>query len=876
MLSSINRLRARFHRPPLELAAPIHLATGPERTEPATGLTQAEAERRLVAEGPNEQPSSKRRGVLAIARDILAEPMFLLLLACGAIYLLLGDRQEALVLLAFVVLVTAITLYQEHKTERALEALRDLASPRANVVRDGQRRRIAGRDVVRGDILFLGEGDRVPADAAIVSCMSLMTDESLLTGESVPVRKTTWDGRAAIERAGGDGLPFVYAGTLVTGGQAIAQVWSTGAGTEMGRIGKALAGIAPERTPLQRETGRLVRRLAVVAALLCLLVVVVYGLTRADWLDGVLAGLTLAMAILPNEFPAVLAIFLALGAWRLSRLRALTRRVPVIETLGAATVLCVDKTGTLTANQMSVQTLYADGSFFEVAESGDLPEEVHPLVEYAILASRRDPFDPMEKAFKALGERRLADTEHLHPSWTLVREYPLSDALLALSHVWRAPEGNEHVIAAKGAYEAIADLCHLPAADEARLREASEAMASDGARVLGVARARFRPGPLPEQQHDFDFELVGLVGLADPVRPAVPAAIADCAAAGVRVVMITGDHPRTARAIAHAIGLAAPAETLTGAELESLSEEELRVRIATASVFARVVPEQKLRVVRALQAAGEIVAMTGDGVNDAPALKAADIGLAMGGRGTDVAREASSLVILDDDFTTIVQAIRNGRRIFDNLNSAMAYILAVHVPIAGITVIPVLLGLPLVLLPVHIAFLHLIIEPACSIVFEVEPEDPAVMRRPPRDPRAPLYSRRLVGVSLLQGAGVLALLLAVFLIPLARGRGELEARALTFATLVVANLALILVNRSWTRSLLATLHVRNRALWWVIGAALGMLGLVLYVPALREIFRMAILHLDDVALALGTGVASVAWFEVLKVVRTRAAPKVGR
>ncbi len=841
------------------------------RTDPAWGLSEAAARERLAAEGHNELPSSRRRTLWHIAGEVVREPMFLLLLVCGGIYLFLGDRQEALVLLGFVVLVTAITLYQEQKTERALDALRDLTSPRANVVREGKRARIAGREVVRDDIIFVGEGDRIPADAALVSCSALSVDESLLTGESVPVRKAAWDGASPMARPGGDVLPFVYAGSLVTHGQGVAQVLAVGASTEMGRIGKALQTVAPERTALQRETGRLVKILAVIAAVLCLTVVGVYGLARRDWLDGLLAGLTLAMAILPNEFPAVLAIFLALGAWRIARQRVLTRRVPVLEALGSATVLAVDKTGTLTLNQMTVRRLHAGGQFYEVTDGTDtLPEEVHELVEYAILASRRDPFDPMEKAFKALGERRLAGTEHLHPAWTLEREYPLSDQLLALSHVWRSPDSDDHVIAAKGAYEAIADLCHLPADAHARLSEVAESMADDGGRVLAVARARFRSGELPPQQHDFDFELIGLVALADPIRPAVPAAIAECAAAHIRVVMITGDHPRTARSIAGQIGLSAPDDAITGPELDQMSDGDLRRRIAAVNVFARVVPEQKLRIVRALQSRGEVVAMTGDGVNDAPALKAADIGIAMGGRGTDVARESAGLVVLDDDFSTIVQAIRQGRRIFDNLRNAMAYILSVHVPIAGIAVIPALLDLPMVLLPVHIAFLHLIIEPACSIVFEVEPEDPDVMRRPPRDPRVPLYGRRLVGMSLLQGAVVLALLLALFLIALRRGAGELDARALAFTALVVANLALILVNRSWTRSLWQTLRVPNRALWWVAGAGVAFLGLVLYVPGLRGLFRLSYLHLDDVALCLGVGVVGAVWFEIVKLAQPRS------
>jgi P-type Ca2+ transporter type 2C len=845
----------------------------PDRADQLSGLTEAEASRRLRSEGFNELPSSRKRKLRDIFLDVLKEPMFLLLLACGGIYFLLGDHQEAIILIAFVLVVTGITLYQEHKTERALEALRDLSSPRALVIRDGKRTRIAGRDVVRGDCIVISEGDRVPADAALLSCSNLSTDESLLTGESLPVRKTTWDGATPVGRPGGEELPFIFAGTLVTHGQAVAEVLRSGPRTEMGRIGKALLTVVPEPSALQRETARLVRLLALIAVALCAVVVVAHGLVQRNWLQGLLAGLTLAMAILPNELPAVLAIFLALGAWRVSRKGALARRVPVLETLGAATVLCVDKTGTLTQNQMSVRKLLANGQFFDIsAEHAEpLPEFTHELVEYSILASQRDPFDPMEKAFKALGEQRLSGTEHLHPSWTLVRQYPLSDQLLALSHVWAAPDGVEHVIAAKGAYEAIADLCHLTPTEEQELRVRAEAMAAEGLRVLGVAKATFRIGSLPSRQHDFAFELVGLVGLADPIRPAVPGAIRQCYAAGVRVVMITGDQARTATSIAKQIGLRGAEDAVTGAELDVLSDTDLADRVRNVNVFARVVPEQKLRLVRALQSLGEVVAMTGDGVNDAPALKAADIGIAMGGRGTDVARESSGLVLLDDDFSTIVEAIRLGRRIFDNLKNAMAYILAIHVPIAGMTIVPVLLDLPPVLMPVHVAFLHLIIEPACSVVFEVEAEDPAVMRRPPRDPKAPLFGKRLVGMSLLQGASVFAIVLAMFLLTLHRGKGEFEARSLTFATLVVANLALIFVNRSWRLSFLETLRAPNKALWWVTGAGTVFLALTLYVPLLRNLFRFTSLHADDIMLSIAAGVLSIGWFEVLKVIQRRRA-----
>ena len=512
--------------------------------------------------------------------------------------------------------------------------------------------------------------------------------------------------------------------------------------------------------------------------------------------------------------------------------------------------------------------------FYDVPADGSapLPEEVHELVEFGVLASQRDPFDPMEKAFHALGDR-LAGTEHLHPNWTLVRQYPLSDQLLALSHVWRSPDGREYVIAAKGAPEAIADLCHLTAAQQSALQARVETMAREGLRVLGVARARFQPEALPSAQHDFEFELVGLAGLADPVRPTVPAAIQECYTAGIRVVMITGDHPHTAQSVARQIGLRAPSDVLTGADLDRLDDATLQQRIQSANVFARVVPEQKLRLVKALQAVGEVVAMTGDGVNDAPALKAADIGIAMGGRGTDVAREASALVIVDDDFSSIVHAVRFGRRVFDNLKNAMAYILAIHVPIAGMSLLPVPFRLPLLLLPVHIAFLHLIIEPACSVVFEMEPEDQAIMHRPPRSPREPLFGRRLVGLSLLQGFSVLVIVLTVFLVSLQRGQSEGEARALTFTTLIIANLGLIFVNRSAYRTIVETLRSPNRALWWVAGSALVLLAIVLYVPGLRALFRMAPLHVLDIAICVLAGVLSVAWLEIVKLLR-KAEPKV--
>jgi len=836
----------------------------------AKGLTEAEAAKLLKDVGYNELPSAKPRSAFTIAFEVVKEPMFLLLVAGGLIYLLLGDLQEALMLMGFVFVVMGITFYQERKTERALEALRDLSSPRALVIRDGEHKRIAGREVVPGDLILLSEGDRVPADAELLACTNLSADESLLTGESISVRKACSDGKAPMARPGGDDLPFVFSGSLVVQGQGVAVVKATGMQTEIGKIGKALQKVETEGTALQKETNRLVRNLAMVGLGLCTLVVIIYGWTRGNWIEGFLAGITMAMAILPEEFPVVLTIFLALGAWRISQSRVLTRRVPAVETLGSATVLCVDKTGTLTMNKMKVKKILAGSKFYELDDAaGRLPDAIHEVVEFSILASQIDPFDPMEKAFKQLGDSYLQKTEHIHSDWELVQEYPLSKKLLAMSRVWKSPSGKDYVIAAKGAPEAIANLCHLDSDQLKVLSKKIQTMAEEGMRVLGVARAYFKETELPDGQHDFNFEFMGLIGLEDPVRPGVPEAIKECYYAGIKVKMITGDYPGTAQAIARQVGL--PSErVVTGPELEKMSDSELQTLVGEVSIFSRMVPEQKLRLVLALKANGEVVAMTGDGVNDAPALKAANIGIAMGGRGTDVAREAASLVLLDDDFTSIVKAVRLGRRIFDNIKKAMAYILAVHVPIAGMSLIPVLLEWPLVFFPVHVVFLELIIDPACSVAFEAEPEEADVMSRPPRDPKKPLFSRRVIGLSLLQGLSVLFIVLAVFVISLYRGQGGNEARALTYTTLIIANLGLILTNRSWSRTIMETLSSPNPALWWVVGGALTLLAAVIYVPFLRELFGFAYLHPIDIVICFMAGLVSILWFEGLKIIYGRS------
>ena len=834
------------------------------------GLSEELVKEKLKKEGFNELPSSKPKNLLALAWGVVKEPMFLLLVACGVLYLLLGDVQEGLMLLGFVFVIMGIEFYQEKKTEKALDALKDLASPRALVIREGLERRIAGREVVTDDLIILQEGDRVPADATVLYSVNLMADESLLTGESVPVRKQEWNGTDPKTQPGGDDLPFVFSGSMIVQGNGIVQVTAIGQDTEIGKIGKALDSVIEEPTKLKTEMGSLVKKLAFIGIALCVLVIVVYTINRGDLLKGFLAGITLAMAMLPEEFPVVLTVFMALGAWRMSKRNVLTRKPSAVETLGSATVLCTDKTGTLTQNKMKVTRLYNGEKFHQVSELTGFPDEFHEIIEYGILSSQTNPFDPMERAITNMGEAYLKNTEHIHTDWQMVKEYSLSKDLLAMSRVFTNSGNQEQTIAAKGAPEAIFDLCHLPENEKAKYAAAVSEMASAGLRVLGVAKSLIGNENLPEIQHDFDFEFIGLIALSDPIRETVPEAVRECYQAGIRVIMITGDYPVTAMNIAREIGLKNCDVSISGSELQEMSEDELAERIKSVNVFARVVPEQKLKIVNALKRNREIVAMTGDGVNDAPALKAANIGIAMGEKGTDVAREASSLVLMDDNFASIVGAVKMGRRIFDNLQKALGYIFAIHVPIAGLSLIPVFFAdWPLLLWPVHIVFLELIIDPACSIIFEAEKEEKNVMNRPPKDINEPFFGAKKIWLSCSQGIGILAVVFAVYFFGLKLGYSEQEDRALAFTTLIAANIAVILSNRSWTRNIFQILGTSNRTVKYVVGGAAFFLILVLNVPFLLNLFQFEKISLVEALVCLILGFSSIVWFEIYKVFKAR-------
>ncbi|MBU1723137.1 MAG: cation-translocating P-type ATPase [Gammaproteobacteria bacterium] len=808
-----------------------------------TGLTQAEAARRLASNGENMLPGSVPKSLFAIALSVFTEPMFLMLLGAGGIYLALGDRAEASFLLGFVFVVIGITLAQERKTQRALESLRDLSAPRALVVRDGQEIRIPGREVVRGDVLVLHEGDRIPADALLLDGQ-LSVDESLLTGEAVPVNKSP--------------STTLSASTVVTKGVGMAEVSAIGVNTAVGRIGQALASTQEAPSGLQQASRKLIITLTIVGlAFATLLVLLGWLWDGRAFLDSLLSGIALAMAILPEEIPVILTVFLALGAWRISKQKVLTRRVSAVEALGAITVLAVDKTGTLTQNRMKMEELVAAGATFRNEGANALPETFHELAEFTLLATPLDPFDPMEKAIQTFAQQWLKDTEHWH-SQAPEFQYDLSAEILAMTQVFSSNDPARHLLACKGAPEAVADLCHLPATERDIIHQQVLSMAERGLRVLGVAKGQWQGKALPPSQHDFTFTFLGLVGFVDPPRAEVPAAIAECRAAGVRIIMMTGDHPATARAIAQQVNLSTRTAVMTGAEVAALSDAELHEQLQQVDMFTRLQPEQKLRLVQILQQNGEVVAMTGDGVNDAPALKAANIGIAMGERGTDVAREAAALVLLDDSFASIVAAIRQGRRIYDNITKATAFTFAVHMPIIVLALIPALLHWPILLLPVHIVLLELLIDPACSIVFEAEPEASDIMTRRPRKLSDSPFAFSTLLYPLLQGIAVAEVLLLGYWLLDGQGFQADEIRGAMFMGLVLGLCLLILANRNVARTLLHGLTASNPWVWRMFGAVGLLLVVVFSVPVLRDIMGFSIMGIPQLVagmvLVLGIGV----------------------
>ena len=828
-----------------------------------SGLSESEALSRLATHGPNSLPTDGSRSLLGIIAGIATEPMLLLLLFASVIYMVIGSFAEGAMLLAFAAFSIGLTIFQDWRGENALKAMRALGAPVATVVRGGVERRIPAGEVVPGDLIVIGEGERVAADGTLVRATQLSIDESMLTGESVPVSKRAAAANRPAESAapGGDNQPFVYSGTLAVRGHGLAEVTSTGKSTQAGKIGASLATIVQAQTPLQQVTGRLVRTFGILAAVICTILVLYYGLVLDDWLQGLLSGIALGMAMLPEEFPVVLTIFLAIGAWRMAQVKVLVRRPAVVETLGAATVLCVDKTGTITENRMRVRVLDTGSRYYHVLPEQPVPPELEELLRAAYFATRRGGYDPMDTAVQDLASERIE--AELDSDWGLAREYGLTPELLAISQLWRSGDGS-HFVATKGAPEAVAELCKLDPAERAAIAERVHHLAGQGLRVLGIAAGEWSGAAPPDDPHAFAFRFLGLAGFEDPVRSSVPAAMAEAATAGIAVKMITGDYPETARTIGQTAGINHEGAVMTGPDLNALDDAALSDAVHDTGIFARVMPEQKLLLVRALQARGETVAMTGDGVNDAPALKAADIGIAMGARGTDVAREAAGIVLLDEDFSRIITAVRLGRRIFDNLRKVIIYIAAMHVPIAALAFLPLVFGLPPAVFPLHVVILEMIIDSMCSIAFEDTPEEPDIMRRPPRPRLQAVAGVPQVMLGLVQGGLLAAAAVGIYALALFWGAHEDVARAMTIVTTVTGNIALVRVNATHDPALLRPGRAVQSSYWLIAAVAAAVVAAALLVPPLRELFHFGLPTPGQLAMAVGAGFAAAILADVLK------------
>ncbi len=811
--------------------------------------------------GFNDLPIKKMNSLLKTLIDILLEPIFSLLIGAGLIYLIIGSTEDAITLLGFISISIVITLFQQRKSERALEALKDLSSPHVWVIRDGQSQKIPSRELVVGDVLILQEGERVVADAELIESHDLLIDESLLTGESEAVEKT----QQKITTQPKNHL--IFSGCMIIRGSGLALVTAIGAKTEIGKIGKSLETIVIADSPLQKDIRQLIRKFATFGIALSIAVTLIYGFIHDDWLRGVLSGITLTMALLPEELTVILTVFMALGAWRISRLHVLTRHAPVIETLGSINVLCVDKTGTLTQNKMSLEALATKDAIVQlIPEIKELSQSFKELLSHAVLASEIKPFDPMEKAFHESLLKFHPEHHEVYQDQFISHEYPLSHELPAMTHLWQdTSDPQNHVVAIKGSPEAVLKLCKLTNAEIDQIQIQISKMASQGLRILGVAKSKFKKttDSWPQHPNEFEFEWLGLTGLKDPLRIEVPESIQVCRSAGIRVVMITGDHALTAQSIAQQAGID-DQKCISGPEIEMMSDIDLQESIKNCSIFVRIQPHQKLRIVQAFQNNQQIIAMTGDGINDAPALKAAHVGISMGQRGTDVAREASSLVLLNDDFSSIVHSIKQGRQIYDNLHKAVIYVLAVHIPIAGAVFIPLIFGAPPMLSPIHILFLEMIIDPASAIVFEMEEAEKNIMERPPRNINAKFFDLDRLSLAIFQGLILLIFVVGSYLFLLNNNASHELATTISFSTLIIGNLLLIMMSRSKQEHFLTILQKPNSAQWWISALTLISITAVIELPYLREKLHFIEPSAQQILLVVGLSLATLILGEFVK------------
>lgn len=812
------------------------------------GLDEAAVTASRQQYGSNIPPQPVTSPLMAVLKEIMEEPMLVLLIAVTAIYFVMGELGEAYFMLAAIALVSGISFYQDSRSRKALEALEEMNEPLSKVIRNGELVSIPTSEIVKGDMMLVSEGNTINADGIIVHSNDFSVNESALTGEAYAVFK----------QAGNDDNN-VYSGTVVVSGLAICEVKEIGAQTKIGQLGTAILNIKEETTPLQLQIRQFVKWMAVAGAIV-FLAVWLFNYIRSGSITGsLLKGLTLAMSILPEEIPVAFTTFMALGSRRLMQMGIIVKKIRTVEALGSATVICTDKTGTITENKMSLKAVY-NGADYTLYEEGHFPAA---LINTAMWASEPVPFDPMEKTLHRLYEEITPVDER--SNYTMVHEYPLEGKPPMMTHIFGNAAG-KRIVAAKGAPEAILQVSHLPEKEKQQILDQVNALAAKGYRVLGVAASDFTGNNYPATQQELPFVFTGLLAFYDPPKSNISEVFRQFYEAGIKVKIITGDNAVTTRAIARQAGLQQAEEAVNGDTLMQMDEKKMQHTLRSVNIFTRMFPEAKLAAINALKADHEVVAMTGDGVNDGPALKAAHIGIAMGKKGTEIAKQAAALILVNDDLSNMVDAIAMGRRIYTNIKKAVQYIISIHIPIILTVSLPLFLGwvYPDIFTPVHVIFLEVIMGPTCSIVYENEPMEENAMQQPPRPITQTFLSFREMNISLLQGLMITAGVMAAYQWSVARGADEVLTRSMVFTTLVFANIFLTLVNRSFYYSFIHSMRNRNKLMVGVIGITLLLLAAMLYAPPVARFFSITGLSLYELLLCTGISAASVLWFEIWK------------
>jgi Ca2+-transporting ATPase len=819
------------------------------------GLTDNEVILAREKHGRNTLNYKKENSFLDAVKRTIKEPMMILLLVAASIYFISGNIGDGFFLSGAIIFQTAISLFQFSRSKNALEKLKEYSQPTSKVIRNGSREEVKSEDLVIGDSLIVEEGTLVAADAVIQQSNDFSVNESILTGESFAVSKDN-----SLQNN------LIYSGTTVASGLAVATITAVGNNTKLGLIGKSLESISEERTPLEKQIGSFVKMMAISGAIVFLIVWALNYWHSRDWLTSLLQSLTLAMSILPEEIPVAFTTFMALGAWRLMKIGIVVKQMKTVETLGSATVICTDKTGTITENEMSFAKLYllSSDSISDIGK--DLSNEEKELVRIGMFASEPIPFDPMELALhEAYGSLNKVDER---PNYTLKYEYALEGIPPMMTHVFEDSNGNR-IVAAKGAPEAIIRVSSLNSTDQDKVHKAMETMASEGYRILGVGYSKFDGVEFPRKQQDLAFEFIGIVAFYDPPKDNIKKVLEDFYGAGISVKIITGDSAATTVAIAKQVGFIGFDSTISGADLMKLSDADLDTCVNDTQVFTRMFPDAKLRIIEALKKSNQIVAMVGDGVNDGPALKAAHIGIAMGKEGSELAKQAASLILLEDDFSKMVNAVAMGRKIYANLKKAIRYIISIHIPIILIVFVPLALGwvYPNIFSPIHIIFLEIVMGPTCSIMYENEPMEQNTMLQKPKAFTANLFNWKELLISIVQGLIITIGALFIYQYAVMNDFSEALTRTMIFVVLVSANILLTLVNRSFFYSILTTLRYKNNLVVIIISITLALVILILAVGPITVFFDFERMSFKQLLLSTSVGFVSVIWFEMVKFLR---------